>query len=177
MIDESDAYMPARTLQQSSTRSRCSPIRRIGRICSSATPTSSRRCRREVATRPFDKSHQVPQCESDAYVWAMKRPDGTLKLHFAVENPSGISAKALAAILEKTLSGLTPAEIATVSPEIVEQIFRQNISMGKGHGPDVDGQRRARARGARTVVPGRHPRSGRAGRRGRAPRHGVSPPC
>jgi cysteine desulfuration protein SufE len=88
----------------------------------------------EVAQRPFDRSHQVPQCESDAYAWAMKRPDGTLALHFAVENPSGISAKALAAILEKTLSGLTPAEIEGVSPEIVEQIFRQNISMGKGIG-------------------------------------------
>jgi cysteine desulfuration protein SufE len=88
----------------------------------------------EVAQRPFDRSHQVPQCESDAYAWAMKRPDGTLALQFAVENPSGISAKALAAILEKTLSGLTPAEIEGVSPEIVEQIFRQNISMGKGIG-------------------------------------------
>ena len=87
-----------------------------------------------VARRPFDPAHQVPQCESDAYAWAMKRPDGTLALHFAVENPSGISAKALAAILEKTLSGLTPAEIEGVSPEIVEQIFRQNISMGKGMG-------------------------------------------
>lgn len=88
----------------------------------------------EVAQRPFDKSHQVPQCESDAYTWAVKRPDGTLALHFAVENPSGVSAKALAAILQKTLSGLTPEEIASISPEIVEQIFRQNISMGKGMG-------------------------------------------
>src|SRR5215204_5594866 len=73
----------------------------------------------EIATRPFDTSHQVPQCESDAYVWAMKRPDGTLTLHFAVENPSGVSAKALAAILQRTLSGLTPGEIEAISPEIV----------------------------------------------------------
>jgi cysteine desulfuration protein SufE len=87
-----------------------------------------------VAARPFDQSHQVPQCESDAYVWAMKQPDGTLKLHFAVENPSGVSAKALAAILDRTLSGLPPDEIARVDPEIVERIFRQNISMGKGMG-------------------------------------------
>jgi cysteine desulfuration protein SufE len=87
-----------------------------------------------IATRPFPKSHQVPQCESDAYVWAMKQPDGTLKLYFAVENPSGISAKALAAILDKTLSGLPASEIATVDCSIVEQIFRQNISMGKGMG-------------------------------------------
>lgn len=87
-----------------------------------------------IATRPFPKSHQVPQCESDAYVWAQKLADGTMKLYFAVENPSGISAKALAAILDKTLSGLTPAEIATVNCDIVEKIFRQNISMGKGMG-------------------------------------------
>lgn len=87
-----------------------------------------------LATRPFAKSHQIPQCESDAYAWAQKHPDGTLNLFFAVENPSGISAKALAAILDKTLSGLPATEIATVSTDIVEQIFRQNISMGKGLG-------------------------------------------
>jgi cysteine desulfuration protein SufE len=87
-----------------------------------------------IAARPFDKSHQIPQCESDAYAWAQKHPDGTLKLYFAVENPSGISAKALAAILDKTLSGLPASEIATVNTDIVEKIFRQNISMGKGMG-------------------------------------------
>lgn len=88
----------------------------------------------DVACRPFGKSHQVPQCESDAYAWAMKQPDGTLKLHFAVENPSGVSAKALAAILDKTLSGLRPEEIAQVDSSLVEKLFRQNISMGKGMG-------------------------------------------
>jgi len=87
-----------------------------------------------IATRPFAKSHQIPQCESDAYVWAQKLPDDTLKLYFAVENPSGVSAKALAAILDKTLSGLPAAEVATVNTDIVEKIFRQNISMGKGMG-------------------------------------------
>lgn len=87
-----------------------------------------------IATRPFPKSHQIPQCESDAYAWAQKMPDGTLKLYFAVENPSGVSAKALAAILDKTLSGLPAEDIATINTDIVEKIFRQNISMGKGMG-------------------------------------------
>ena len=87
-----------------------------------------------VATRPFARSHQVPQCESDAYVWAMRQPDGTLALFFAVDNPSGVSAKALAAILQKTLSGLPPDQIAAVDASIVERIFRRNISMGKGMG-------------------------------------------
>ena len=87
-----------------------------------------------IATRPFDKSHQVPQCESDAYVWAMRQPDGTLTLYFAVENPSGVSARALAAILQRSLSGLPAEAIAQVDSSIVERIFRQNISMGKGMG-------------------------------------------
>jgi sulfur transfer protein SufE len=88
----------------------------------------------EVARRPFPPDHQVPQCESDAYVWAVKRPDGTLQLYFAVESPSGVSARALAAILDRTLSGLPASEIAAISTDIVERLFRQNISMGKGMG-------------------------------------------
>jgi cysteine desulfuration protein SufE len=87
-----------------------------------------------IATRPFAKDHLVPACESEAYVWALLQPDGTMKLYFAVENPSGISARALATMLDKTLSGLPPSEVAQVSPEIVERLFRQNISMGKGMG-------------------------------------------
>ena len=88
----------------------------------------------DVARRPFPESHHVPQCESDAYIWAIVNPDGTLKFHFAVENPAGVSARALATILDKTLSGLPAAEIATVDNSIVERIFRRNISMGKGMG-------------------------------------------
>ena len=87
-----------------------------------------------VATRPFPASHRVPQCESDAYAWAVRRPDGSLDLYFAVENPSGVSARALGAILQKTLSGLPAGEVATVDASIVERVFRQNISMGKGLG-------------------------------------------
>ena len=88
----------------------------------------------DVAKRPFGSEHLVPHCESEAYVWALKQPDGTLKLYFAVENPSGISARALGAILDRSLSGLPAAQIADVTPDIVEAIFRQNISMGKGMG-------------------------------------------
>jgi cysteine desulfuration protein SufE len=88
----------------------------------------------EISTRPFPQENLVPHCESEAYVWAIAREDGTLTLAFAVENPSGVSAKALAAILESTLSGLPAEQIAQVDPEIVEKIFRQNMSMGKGLG-------------------------------------------
>jgi cysteine desulfuration protein SufE len=87
-----------------------------------------------IAKRPFGREHLVPHCESEAYVWAIKAPDGTLTLHFAVENPSGVSARALAAILQRSLSGLPASEIASITPDVVEKIFRQNISMGKGLG-------------------------------------------
>ena len=88
----------------------------------------------EVATRPFPKSHQVPQCESEAYVWARVQPDRTLKLHFAVENPSGVSARALAVILDRIYSGQPAEDVFSLDPGIVERVFRQNISMGKGLG-------------------------------------------
>lgn len=107
----------------------------------------------DIAARPFPDEHLVPHCESEAYVWACPGANGTLDLHFAVENPSGVSAKALAAILQRSLSGLPPAEIAQVSPEIVEQIFRQNISMGKGLGlmSMVQAVRALAARAARST--------------------------
>jgi len=60
----------------------------------------------EVATPPYPRDHLVPYCESEAYVWVVAQDDGTARLYFAVENPSGISAKALASILTSTLSGL-----------------------------------------------------------------------
>ncbi len=88
----------------------------------------------QIARRPFPEDHRVTYCESEAYVWAVEQPDHTLRFFFAVENPSGISAKALAVILDKTLSGATPEQVATISPNIVFDIFRKDISMGKGMG-------------------------------------------
>ncbi len=88
----------------------------------------------EIATRPFPKSHQVPQCESEAYVWVDLTPDRRLTLHFAVENPSGISARALAVILQQVYSGQPAEDVLSLDPGIVERVFRQNISMGKGLG-------------------------------------------
>jgi cysteine desulfuration protein SufE len=109
----------------------------------------------EIARRPFDPSHQVPQCESDAYVWARRKPDGTMDLYFAVENPSGVSAKALATILQRSLSGLPPDVVATIDPSIVERILRQNISMGKGMGlmSMVDAVRTLARKAGETLFP------------------------
>lgn len=88
----------------------------------------------EVARRPYPEDHRVPACESEAYVWAREQDDGRLKLYFAVENPQGLSAMAMAAILEQTLSGLLPEQILGINPEIVYELFGKDLSMGKGAG-------------------------------------------
>ena len=88
----------------------------------------------ELATRPFGEEHRVPQCESEAYVWATPRADGTLDFHFAVENPQGVSAKALAAMLAEGLSGQAPDVVARVPPDLVYAVFGRELSMGKNLG-------------------------------------------
>ena len=88
----------------------------------------------QVAVRPFPEAHRVPACESEAYVWVEDQPGGALKYYFAVENPQGLSAMAMAAILEHTLSGQPAGKVAAVSSEIVYAIFGSELSMGKGQG-------------------------------------------
>jgi len=111
-----------------------------------------------VATRPFPEAARAPRCESEAYVFATDRPDGTLDLWFAVENPQGLSAKAWAAILKGTLTGQPLEQVARVPQETIFKIFGRDISMGKGQGLigmlDVlqhEARRRLRRRGANDV--------------------------
>jgi len=88
----------------------------------------------QIARRPFPEENRVPACESEAYVWGQARPDGALDYHFAVENPQGISAKALAVLLGDTLSGAPPEEVAAVPQDIVYDVFGSELSMGKSMG-------------------------------------------
>ncbi len=87
-----------------------------------------------IATRPFPEQHRVQYCESEAYVWSEPQAEGGLKFYFAVENPQGISAKAMAAILDEALSGAPVEQVAQVSGEIAYQIFGRDLTMGKGMG-------------------------------------------
>ncbi|HEY0510603.1 MAG TPA: SufE family protein [Thermoanaerobaculia bacterium] len=87
-----------------------------------------------LARRPFAPEHLVPACESQAYVFGEERPDGTLDFHFAVENPQGISAKAMAVILGEALSGAPPEEVAEVPQDVVYRVFGHELSMGKSMG-------------------------------------------
>lgn len=87
-----------------------------------------------IASKPYPEENHVQQCESQAYVWAEEQADGTVKFWFDVLNPQGLSAMAMAVILDETLSGAPLEEVAAVNTDIVFQMFGKNISMGKGQG-------------------------------------------
>lgn len=87
-----------------------------------------------IAARPYPEENRVPHCESEAFVFAVENPDGTLQFHFAVENPQGISAMATAAILRKTLSGQPLKQIADVPSDFIYDLFGRELSTGKGLG-------------------------------------------
>lgn len=87
-----------------------------------------------IAQRPFSENNHVQECESDAYVFPEKRPDGRLNFHFAVENPQGVSARAFSKILKDAVDG-QPAEVIKAIPaEVVTALFGKGLSMGKGMG-------------------------------------------
>jgi cysteine desulfuration protein SufE len=109
----------------------------------------------EVASRPFPEDHRVPHCESEAFVWALDQEDGSLKYHFAVENPQGISAKAMAFILDDTLSGAPLEQVLAVPGDLPLEIFGRELSMGKNMGltsllgmVQAEARRRLTARGS-----------------------------
>jgi cysteine desulfuration protein SufE len=88
----------------------------------------------QVAAPPYDERHRVPACESEAFVWAFDQPDGTLKYYFDVLNPQGLSAKAMAVILDETCSGQPLEQVAAVPQDVVFALFGREVSMGKGQG-------------------------------------------
>lgn len=87
-----------------------------------------------IATQPYPEENHIQECESDAYVWATENTDGTLKYYFDVLNPQGLSAMAIAVLLEENLSGQPLEQVVAVNPEIVFTLFGKGVSMGKGQG-------------------------------------------
>jgi cysteine desulfuration protein SufE len=87
-----------------------------------------------ISTRPHPEENHVKFCESDAYVWAVERGDGTLDYYFDVLNPQGLSAMAMAVILGEAYSGQPLAYAADLNTDLVFKIFGKEISMGKGQG-------------------------------------------
>jgi cysteine desulfuration protein SufE len=89
-----------------------------------------------IAKRPYPKEHRVPHCESDSYVFVEPLDGGKrLNFYYAVENPFGVSARALSAILSSTLNGRSSEEIANMPiDDLVTTLFGRTVSMGKGQG-------------------------------------------
>jgi cysteine desulfuration protein SufE len=82
---------------------------------------------------PRTAETRVPGCESEVYI--ASRPEGAgRKFLFAVDNPQGISAMALAQILDDTLSGEPAQAVAEVPDDVVYDIFGRELSMGKSLG-------------------------------------------
>jgi cysteine desulfuration protein SufE len=82
---------------------------------------------------PRTEATRVPGCESEVFVGS--RPGTTGRtFRFAVDNPQGVSAMALARILEEGLSDAPTEEVAQVPEEIVYTIFGRELSMGKSMG-------------------------------------------
>ena len=89
---------------------------------------------KDIAQKPFPDDTKVPFCESEAYVFSRLINENKIEYFFAVENPQGISAKALCAIFTETLDGETPEAILKIPTDIVLDIFGKELSMGKNMG-------------------------------------------
>lgn len=88
----------------------------------------------DLAEKPYPDVHRVQGCESQAFVWAFPLEDGTFDFQFAVLNPQGISAMAMAVILKDCLTGARAEEIINMPPKFANQIFGGELSMGKDMG-------------------------------------------
>ena len=88
-----------------------------------------------TGSKPYSDKNKVPACESEAFVWSNARSDGSLDFHYVVENPQGLSAKALSAILSTTVSGANLEEIKNLeSDDIVRTLFGANVGMVRAQG-------------------------------------------
>ena len=74
---------------------------------------------------PRTETARVPGCESEVF---MAVHDG--RFRFAVDNPQGVSAMALAVILDQGLDG-RPGD---VPDDLVYEVFGKELSMGKSLG-------------------------------------------
>lgn len=75
---------------------------------------------------PRTETARVPGCESEVF---MGRHEG--RFRFAVDNPQGVSAMALAVFLEQGLEGRPSGD---VPDDLVYQVFGNELSMGKSMG-------------------------------------------
>lgn len=87
-----------------------------------------------VASKPYPEELRVPGCESEVFMFTTAQDEDSAKFYFAVENPQGISAKAMAAFIDQTLSGVSRSLLNEVDETFVHELFGKQLSMGKGQG-------------------------------------------
>ncbi len=87
-----------------------------------------------IASAPYPESARVPSCESQVFAFIELMETGGYRYHFAVENPQGVSAMAMAAIISQTLSGEDPQLVRDIPTDIVYSLFGRELSMGKSAG-------------------------------------------
>lgn len=81
---------------------------------------------------PREPGRRVPGCESEVYVRWDSAAESRLK--FAVDNPQGISAMAMAEILRLGTDGAPEAAILAIPDHLAESFFGRELSMGKSMG-------------------------------------------
>lgn len=87
-----------------------------------------------IASPPYPEAARVPSCESQVFAFIEPIEGGAFRYHFAVENPQGVSAMAMAAIIDQTLSGEDPQLVRNTPSDIVYALFGRELSMGKSAG-------------------------------------------
>jgi cysteine desulfuration protein SufE len=97
------------------------------------TAKSFRQAPADRISKPYPEENRVPGCESEAFAWTSLERGG-LVFEFAVENPQGISAMAMAEILREGLMGEPASAAESVPDDIVYRIFGKELSMGKSMG-------------------------------------------
>ncbi len=84
-----------------------------------------------LAHRPFPEECRLSGCPAHIYFWAVSRSDDTLDFYFAVEDEAGVSARAFAVILSRSVSGASPAAVANIPTDVIETIFGPDLPPGK----------------------------------------------
>ena len=110
----------------------------------------------QAAGYRVEREYLVNDAGTQAYVFAEPLADGTLRFHFAVENPQGLSARAFAVLLDKAYSGAPLDEVARSAADptaVIESIFGRELSLGKQLG--LAGMLQSVAREARARLPAR----------------------
>lgn len=83
---------------------------------------------------PYPESARVPGCESEVFFLSERLADGRLLFSFAVQNPQGMSARALSVLLREGLVGVARREIAALPDDLAMRVFGRELSMGKNMG-------------------------------------------